>query len=85
MKRLGRYIVGHQRLVWTYPYQRVEGIDVYSDKDWSRCPRTRKSTSGGVVMIGSYCIRTWSSTQPYVTLSSGEAAFYGLVKASAAG
>ena len=36
-------------------------------------------------MIGSHCIRTWSSTQPSVTLSSGEAEFYGLVKASGAG
>ena len=36
-------------------------------------------------MVGSHCIRTWSSTQPSVTLSSGEAEFYGLVKASGAG
>jgi len=85
LKRLGRYLLGHKRLVWTYPFQRAEGIDVYSDTDWSGCPRTRKSTSGGVVMVGSHCIRTWSSTQPSVTLSSGEAEFYGLVKASGAG
>ena len=36
-------------------------------------------------MIGSHCIRTWSSTQPSVTLSFREADFYGLVKASGAG
>ena len=36
-------------------------------------------------MVGSHRIRTWSSTQPSVTLSSGEAEFYGLVKASGAG
>ena len=36
-------------------------------------------------MIGRHCIRTWSSTQPSVTLSSGEAEFYGLVKAAGAG
>ena len=36
-------------------------------------------------MVGSHCIRTWSSTQPYVALLSGEAEFYGLVKASGAG
>ena len=82
MKRVGGYVIGHKRLVWTYRYQRAEGIDVYRDTDWSGCPWTRKSTSGGVVMVGSYCIRTWSSTQPCVTLSSGEAEFYGLVKVS---
>ena len=85
MARLGRYLLGHKRLVWTYPYTRVEGVDVYSDTDWSGCPRTRKSTRGGCVMIGSLCIRTWSSTQPSVILSSGEAEFYGLVKAAGAG
>ena len=36
-------------------------------------------------MIGQHCIRTWSSTQPPVTLSSGEAEYYGLVKAAGAG
>ena len=36
-------------------------------------------------MIGQHCIRTWSSTQPSVALSSGEAEYYGLVKAAGAG
>ena len=85
MKRMGRYPLGHKRVVYTYPFQRAESIDIYSDTDWSGCPRTRRSTSGGCVMIGMHCIRTWSSTQPSVTLSSGEAEFYGLVKAAGAG
>ena len=85
LKRLGRYLPGHKRLVYKYPFQRAENIDVYSDTDWSGCPGTRKSTSGGCIMIGSHCIRTWSSTQPSVTLSSGEAEYYGLVKAAGAG
>ena len=38
-----------------------------------------------VLMIRAHVIRTWSSTQPSVTLSSGEAEFYGLVKAAGAG
>ena len=60
-------------------------INVYSDTDWSGCARTRKSTSGECVMNGAHVIRTWSSTQPSVTLSSGEAESYGLVKAAGAG
>ena len=59
LKRMGRYLLGHQRLVYTYPWQQDSGIDVYSDTDWSGCPRTRKSTSGGCVMIGAHVIRTW--------------------------
>ena len=64
LKRMGRYLLAHPRMVYSYPWQRAEGIDVYSDTDWSGCPRTRRSTSGGCVMIGKHTIRTWSSTQP---------------------
>ena len=85
LTKLGRYLLGHKRLVYTYPWQEASGIDVYSDTDWSGCPRTRRSTSGGCVMIGAHVIRTWSSTQPSVTLSSGEAEFYWLVKAAGSG
>lgn len=86
LERLGRLLLGHKRVAYSYyPFQRADGIDVYSDTDWSGCPRTRRSTSGGRVMIGKHCIRTWSSTQPSVTLSSGEAEFYGLVKTAGAG
>ena len=85
LKRLGRYLLGHKRLVYRYDFQRAEGIEVYSDTDWSGCPRTRRSTSGGCIMVGSHCLRTWSSTQASVTLSSGEAEYYGLVKAAGAG
>ena len=36
-------------------------------------------------MIGSHLINTWSSTQSVIALSSGEAEYYGLVKAAAQG
>ena len=85
LKRMGLYLLGHQRLVFTYPWQQASGIDVYSHADWSGCPRTRRSTSGGCVMLGRHVIRTWSSTQPSFTLSSGEAEFYALVKTAGAG
>ena len=35
-------------------------------------------------MLGKHTLKTWSSTQPSVTLSSGEAEFYGVVKAAGA-
>ena len=31
-------------------------------------------------MLGGHCIRTWSSNQAVIALSSGEAEFYGIVK-----
>ena len=31
-------------------------------------------------MVGSHCVKTWSSNQQVIALSSGEAEYYGLVK-----
>ena len=36
-------------------------------------------------MFGSHLIKSWSSTQPFIALSSGEAEFYGVVKAGGIG
>ena len=80
LKRLCRYLVGLPRLVYQYPWQQVDTVDTYSDTDWAGCPKTRKSTSGGCVMLGSRVIKHWSSTQPSVSLSSVEAEFYGVVR-----
>jgi hypothetical protein len=71
--------------VFTYERQVAETIDVYSDTDWAGCTRTRKSTSGGCMMIGSHIIKTWSSTQASLALSSGEAEYYGVVRATGVG
>ena len=52
----------------------------YTDSDWAGCRRTARSTSGGVVMIGTHLIKSWSATQKSVTLSSGEAELVAAVK-----
>ena len=85
LKRLCRYLVGLPRLVWLYKWQRVETIDVYTDTDWAGCPRTRKSTSGGCILLGSHALKSWSSTQSSIALSSGEAEFNGVVRGSGIG
>jgi hypothetical protein len=85
LKRLGRYLRDHPRLVFAYERQVADTIDVYSDTDWAGCTRTRKSTSGGCMLIGSHIIKTWSSTQASLALSSGEAEYYGVVRATGVG
>ena len=85
LKRLGRFLVGMPRVVYTYKWQSASHIDVYSDTDWAGCPRTRRSTSGGALMLGTHLIKPWSSTQTPVALSSGEAEYYGTVKAGGVG
>ena len=84
LRRLCRYLVGCPCLVFQYPFQSSGSLDCYSDTDWAGCARTRKSTSGGVILLGSHMLKTYSSTQPTVSLSSGEAEFYGVVRASGA-
>ena len=60
-------------------------MDVWSDTDHAGCFETRKSTTGGVVMFGNHVVKHWSSTQTLISLSSGEAEYYGCVRASAHG
>ena len=81
LKRLGRYLIDKSRVVAHFAYQeRPEALDVYVDTDHGGCLATRKSTSGGIVMLGTHCLKAWSVNQPVIALSSGEAEYYGMVK-----
>ena len=52
----------------------------YIDSDWVGCKTTGKSTCGGLIMIGSHLVKSWSRTQDFVTLSSAEAELVALGK-----
>jgi len=83
LKRLGRYLIGRTRMVNTFQYQGpLKDLTIWTDTDFAGCRKTRKSTSGGVAMIGGHSIKSWCSTQSIVSLSSGEAEYYGIVKGS---
>ena len=85
LKRICRFLCQAPRLVYEYRQQTVEAIDVYTDTDWSGCPKTRKSTSGGCVMVGTHAVKHWSSTQASIALSSGEAEFAGVIRGAGQG
>ena len=81
LKRIGRYLVGRPRLVLKYPFQRyTSNATCFVDSDYAGCLKTRKSTNGGCLMVGQHCVKTWSSNQSVIALSSGEAEFYAMVK-----
>ena len=81
LKSSVRYLHGHRRLVWRYPRQDVPlKIVGLSDSNWAGCPVTRKSTTCSHLMFGKHPIFAGSSTQSIISLSSGEAEFYGSVK-----
>jgi hypothetical protein len=82
VKKVARYLVGRKRLVWQFKWQDYVGrAEVASDSDWGGNVKDRKSTSGGVWMLGGHCIKTWSATQGAFALSSAEAELYAMVEA----
>jgi hypothetical protein len=79
LKRLVRYLVGVHRLVYVFDFQDCPTCaDIYTDTDFAGCKETRRSTSGGVIMMGKHTIRHWSRTQTTIALSSGEAELSGI-------
>ena len=86
LKRVGRYLKGRPRLVWQYNWQApVTVVDITSDANWAGCRRSRKSTSGATIMLGTHLIRAYSKTQSVVAKSSGESELYAIIRASTEG
>ena len=84
--RMGRYLKGHKEVIHKFRYQRAASeLQVWTDSDHAGCHRTRKSTSGGVIMIGSHMIKSWSSTQSVIAVSSGEVEYYSMIKGGSVG
>ena len=82
-RRLIRYLIEVPRVVTEYQFQGdVREMEVFSDSNWAGCRRTARSTSGGVMMRGTHYLKSWSSTQKNVTLSSAVAELLAAVKAS---
>ena len=71
-----------ERVVWTFELQEEPKFShTVGDSDWGGNVKDRKSTSGGVWMLGNHCIKTWCASQGPVALSSAEAEFYAVVEA----
>ena len=75
LKKVVRYLLGRESVVWSFfEWQEQESVlRLRADSDWGGSREDRKSTSGGVVMLGTHCIKTWSVTQGEVALSSADA------------
>ena len=86
LKKLARYLKAHPRQVCMFQYQDAPTeLSIIVDTDYGGCKRTRKSTNGGLAMLGKHVIKTWSSTQTVVALSSGEAEYYGVTRGACEG
>ena len=79
---VARYVVGRRWIIWNFKCQDEPRYShVAGDSDWGGSSWDRRSTSGGVWMLGDHCIETWSATQGAYALSSAEAELYGMVEA----
>ena len=63
----------------------VDKITEWTDTDFAGCIKSRKSTSAGIIQLGKHLIKSWSTNQAVIALSSGEAEYYGLVKGGSMG
>ncbi len=82
MKKVVRYLLNREKVVWQYEWQEpTKKSRVITDSDWGGSAKDRKSTSGGVWMLGEHCIKTWCASQGPYALSSGEAELYAMVQA----
>ena len=69
-----------------FSWQRLlTNVNMFPDSDWAGCKTTCGSNSGGAILWGSHCLKTWSSTQATVALSSAEAELYVLTKGASQG
>ena len=81
LKRAARFLIGLPRLVWHFPFQAdTDHMRVFVDTDFGGCVHTRRSTSGGIAMLGTHSLKHWSTTQSTIALSSGEAELSGICK-----
>ena len=82
--RLGKYLAGKPRYVIIFGRQKdVHAIHSFGDSDFAGEVETRKTTSGGICSIGDHTVKSWSSTQSTIALSTGEAERYAINKSAA--
>ena len=58
-----------------------KALVTWTDSDFAGCEEFRKSTSAGVAQYGTHLIKSWSTNQVAIALSSGESEYYALVEA----
>ena len=89
LKRVARYLIGHGRLVQEFEFVRqVEEpshVVVFTDSEHAGCLRTRKGTTSSKLLNGSHMLRSTSTTQGVIAVSSEESEFYAMVKGTSAG
>ena len=65
LERLARYLKGRPRVVKKFRWQScTDVLTIFTDADWVGDKVSRKSTSGGCIMVGKHMIKGWSKHNP---------------------
>ena len=81
MKMVLRYLLGCPRYIYKFDYQKLpENISAHAHSDFAGCVASRKSILRGIMFVRAYTIKSWSTSQAVVALSSGEAEYHSIVK-----
>ena len=78
LKRVLRYIQGTRdmHLELTRPRGQLTEMFGWCDGSWADLDENRRSTTGGLLMLGRACLTGWSRTQKPTALSSGDSEFH---------
>ena len=81
LKRAVPYLRSRPRAVLRFERQPLpHSLDGWVDSDYAGDVVTRKSTSGLAIQYGGHCVKTSSTVQEPIGLSSGESEFYACVR-----
>lgn len=77
--KIGKYLRGNTRYVIEFRYQSdVHCINGFGASNFAGEISPRKNTSGGMTCLGAHVVKSWSSTQSVIALSTGEAELHAL-------
>ena len=74
LEKLIRFLEGHPIYINHYQSQgAIDSIVLWTDADFAGCRKERKSTSGGVMMMGTHVFKSGMTNKAMIALSSHEA------------
>ena len=78
LKRVLRYVQGTRDMYLELirPREQLTEMVGWCDGSWADVDEKRRSTTGGLLMLGGACVAGWSRTQKPTAMSSGESEFY---------